>query len=410
MNRRSLRPLARLTLHRTLVLAGAATLAVASVAGPVAAGPSGAKPFTTGAGPTGAVPGGFASWADLIRTQEKLNAAAEKIVDAKGAGYAGIVAAPENHELRVYWKGATPAPVSALINRLDRAVPISVLPAAFSEVELTAAAQRLATVPNVASASPKADGSGVQVSTTGDVSTAAPIRDAVVPVTVVVGDKVVATYDRQADTPNYYGGGRFWSPGGGCTTGFSINVGGGQNMLTAGHCGENGQSVTTGASVTMGTINNKVACRDTEIIYTGSWGRVFTGGPYSGTSIAVGGAAASFVGNFINTDGSTSGEHSSVQVTATNVYAAIGGIPCGSVGPLVQARQTGGTCAVAPGDSGGPVIAYRSDGKVNALGTMTAGAVTASCPGTIYSPGYNYVYYAPILDSLALYGASITIT
>ncbi|MDT5024404.1 MAG: hypothetical protein QOE61_830, partial [Micromonosporaceae bacterium] len=77
---------------------------------------------------------------------------------------------------------------------------------------------------------------------------------------------------------------------------------------------------------------------------------------------------------------------------------------------LVQARQLNGTCAVAPGDSGGPAIAYRTDGKANALGTITAGSspvANSLCPGTIYTPGYNYVYYIPIGTSLGSYGASI---
>ncbi|BCJ70377.1 hypothetical protein [Polymorphospora rubra] len=402
----------RAILHRALVTAGVAVLVAASLTSPASAAPN-AKPVTPGAGPVGAVPGGFADWSELIAVQSKLNAAAEKVAAAKNAGFAGIVAAPENREVRVYWKGDAGAGVRSLVTDLNRNVPVKLLPARFSEAELASAARGLAAVPNVVNVTPAVDGSGIQLTVEGNgaqVSAAPAVRNSAVPVTIVAGGKPVATFSRQADTPNYYGGGRFWSPGGGCSTGFAINVGGSQQMLTAGHCGENGQTVTTGANVPMGTIHSKIACQDIEIINTGSWGRVFTGPNNSSTSVAIGGTAGSFVGNWVVTSGSTSGEHSSVQVTAVNLYLSIGGIPCGSVGPLVQARQTAGLCAVAPGDSGGPVIAYRTDGKANALGTITAGSnpvAPANCPGTLFSPGYNYVYYIPIGTSLGSYGASI---
>jgi hypothetical protein len=394
-------------------VAGAVVLAAASLTGPASASVT-SKPVAPGSGPVGAVPSGFGSWSELIAAQEKLNSAAEKLTSVKGTGFAGVIAAPENRELRVYWKGEPAASARSLIRDLNRSVPVKLLPARFSEADLASVAQKLSTVPNVASVVPQADGSGVQLTVSGgkiaEASAAPAVRASGAVVSIVAGEKPVATYDRQADTPNYYGGGRFWSPVGGCSTGFAITTAGTSRMLTAGHCGENGQSVTTGAGVGMGTISNKITCQDIEIINTGSWGRVFTGGPYSGTSVPIGGTAGSFVGNFVNTSGATSGEHSSVQITATNLYLGIGGIPCSTVGPLVQARQTGGLCAVAPGDSGGPVIAYRSDGKANALGTITAGSNTvpnSSCPGTIYTPGYNYVYYIPIGVSLSSYGASI---
>lgn len=403
----------RTLLRGALAVTGAAVLAVSSLAG-VASASQPTKPVAPGAGPSGPVPTGFASWADVISMQEKLNQAATRVAATRGEGFAGIVAAPENRELRVYWKGDAGRSVRALVRELNRTVPVRLLPARWSETDLATVARKLATVPGVASVVPQADGSGVQVvATPAKVATvrAAPaVRGSAAVASVVAGEAPVAAYSRQADIPNYYGGGRFWSPVGGCSTGFAINTGGTVRMLTAGHCGENGQSVTTGAGAAMGTISNKITCTDVEIINTGSWGRVFTGAPYSGTSVAIGGAASSFVGNYVVTSGATSGEHSNIQVTAVNLYVGINGIPCGTVGPLVQARQLNGTCAVAPGDSGGPVIAYRSDGKANALGTMTAGAVAVAnnlCPGTIYTPGYNYVYYIPIGTSLGAYGASI---
>ncbi|BCJ68432.1 hypothetical protein GCM10009779_50140 [Polymorphospora rubra] len=401
--------------HRALVTAGVAVLVAASLAGPATAAPPAvdSRPTTAGAGPVGAVPGGFATWSELIDVQTRLNTAAERIASARNTGFAGIVAAPENRELRVYWKGDAGATVGSLITDLNRTVPVRLLPARFSAAELAGAARGLAAVPNVVNVVPKVDGSGIQLTVTGDTtraSTAPAVRASAVPVSVVTGGRPVATRDRQADNLYYYGGARFRSPVGACSTGFAIYVAGAPQLLTAGHCGENSQMVTTGAGVTMGSIHSKNVCQDTGIISAGSWGRVFTGDPYSGTGVGIGGTAGSFVGNWVVTSGATSGEHSGIQVTAVGLFLAIGGIPCPSVGPLVQARQTGGQCAVAPGDSGGPVIAYRTDGRANAVGTITAGSdpvPNSACPGTIHTPGYNYVYYVPIINSVRSYGASI---
>ncbi|MEV0398226.1 hypothetical protein [Polymorphospora rubra] len=391
-------------MHRALVAAGVVVLVAASLTSPTSAASAvDAKPVPTGAGPTGAVPGGFATWSELIEVQTRLNAAADKVEAAKNTGFAGIVAAPENRELRVYWKGDAGTSVRSLVADLNRDVPVRLLPARFSEAELASAARGLTSVPNVVNAIPKVDGSGIQLTVSGGDSARAgaarAVRDSTVPVTVVAGEKPVATYNRQADVPLYVGGSRFRSPIGECTTGFAIFLGSNSAMLTAGHCGENGQSAYTGAGVWLGSIHSKNTCQDTMIISAYSAGRIYTGDPYSGNRVAVGGAASNRVGNWITTSGATSGERNSVQVTATGLLTTVDGIPCGMVGPLIQARHTGGQCAVAPGDSGGPVIAYRTDGKVNALGTITAGSdpvPDSACPGTIHTPGYNYVYYAPI--------------
>ncbi|MEV7229547.1 hypothetical protein AB0M79_21350 [Polymorphospora sp. NPDC051019] len=377
-----------------------AVLVAASLTSPTSAASAvDAKPV-----PTGAVPGGFATWSELIEVQTRLNAAADKVEAAKNAGFAGLVAAPENRELRVYWKGDAGTEVRSLIADLNHDVPVRLLPARFSEAELANAARGLTTVPNVVNAIPKVDGSGIQLTVSGGDSARAgaarAVRDSTVPVTVVAGEKPVATYNRQADVPLYVGGSRFRTPIGECTTGFAIFLGPNSAMLTAGHCGENGQSAYTGAGVWLGSIHSKDTCQDTMIIGGAySAGRVYTGDPYSNNRVAVGGVVPNRVGNWVTTSGATSGERNSVQITATGLLTTIAGIPCAMVGPLIQARHTGGQCAVAPGDSGGPVVAYRTDGKVNALGTITAGSdpvPDSACPGTLHTPGYNYVYYSQI--------------
>jgi hypothetical protein len=77
--------------------------ATAIAAAPAAAGPKPVAPAA--AAPGGALPAGFADWTAVYAYQEQLNNAAGRLV-ATDPGNASIVAAPGNHELRVYWKGA----------------------------------------------------------------------------------------------------------------------------------------------------------------------------------------------------------------------------------------------------------------------------------------------------------------
>src|SRR5690349_14241302 len=58
-------------------------------------------------------PAGFRSWPEAMAVQARLNEAADQIVAATASaggetGFAGLIAAPENRELRLYWKGSPP--------------------------------------------------------------------------------------------------------------------------------------------------------------------------------------------------------------------------------------------------------------------------------------------------------------
>jgi hypothetical protein len=68
------------------------------------------------------------------------------------------------------------------------------------------------------------------------------------------------------------------------------------------------------------------------------------------------------------------------------------------------------------GDSGGPVYSYRSDGRVDARGTISNAdnGFGATCPGSYPDRGTSQVYYAPLLrpqgslaGSLQLYGVNV---
>ena len=60
------------------------------------------------------MPGGFASWSELLRLQQRMNTAAARITNGRrsagaNSGFAGIVADPTTRQLQVYWKGEPPA-------------------------------------------------------------------------------------------------------------------------------------------------------------------------------------------------------------------------------------------------------------------------------------------------------------
>jgi hypothetical protein len=388
-------------------------LAVAAAATPAMADP---KPTLSAAQVNGAAPGGFADWDELYGFQARLNAAAEQILAAGGAGNASIVAAPENRELRVYWNGALPEKVRELAGGLD--VPVAFLPARFTHKELVQQAQRLATVPGVNEVAPNADGSGLAVTVAGrlrQTDRAGLQAGTTIPLTMTDGQQPRAMAGRQADTQNYWGGSRYNTRVGGCTNGIPVVIGGVYFMMSAAHCGNPGDAANIpGQPTPTGTIKGPSPCRDTTLIdYQGAvQPRSYSGAFDSTSSVEILGAASDFVGNRVATSGASSGEHKNVPVLAVDVFATFTGIACQSVGPMTKAGYSTATCAVAPGDSGGPVYVYVGP-NVKALGTITAANGAVICPG-MFPSGGNTVYYAPLMrpagdpqfGSLTYYGAT----
>ena len=418
----------RSTVCRALFVGVAALLATASVATPGTA--AGSKPIvTSSAQPAGPVPGGFASWTDLFTLQNKLNVAATRILAAGGAGNAGIVAAPESRRVDVYWKGQVPASVRQLAGRLG--VPVVFHRARFSQSELAAEARRVAADPRVATAAPRQDGSGLQVTVAGGVTATGTsagggvLGTSRVPVTVTAGDRPHGLIGRQADTPPFWGGARYNTPIGGCSTGFAIfpisqpppPVGGVSAFdLSAAHCANVGNAANVpGQPVPTGSVIIDTNPRDTLIINfpAGAAGRVYTGPFNSATSRGVGAAVPDFVGNVVTTSGASSGEHpNGAVVTAVNQFVNIGIV----IGPETFAQSVNGACIAAPGDSGGPVYSFRTDGRVDARGTISAGVTNVACPGVV-PQGSNVVWYAPLLrpagdpqiGALQFYGAGVVL-
>jgi hypothetical protein len=189
-------------LRAALAAVGAALLATVALVTPAHA--DGKPSAPSAAPPATAVPGGFTTWAELFSVQDKLNAAANRILATGSTGYAGIVAAPESRQLRVYWQGAVPASVRGLAGQLG--VPVSFLPARFTQRQLVAEAKRLAADARVATVAPKVDGSGLAVTvTTMRTSGADVLGTARVPLAIITGPRPQGMFSRQNDIPPVLG-------------------------------------------------------------------------------------------------------------------------------------------------------------------------------------------------------------
>jgi hypothetical protein len=354
------------------------------------------------------VPGGFPSWAEVMRMQQRLNAAATSIQDAAKAmsdsGYASVIAAPENRELVVYWQGDVPASVERVIARESRNVPIRVLPAAYSEKEMVAEVQRLGKDPAYAQVSPMVDGSGIQVRKVAGRTPLARTRTS----SVEMFDEASAPgpgilFTRQNDSSPYWGGARTQN----CTTGWAIWWNNNSRILSAGHCGNNGNNIFDGGGDFMGPVINDNDARDTHMIDVRGHGRVWDGPWFEPTfTKAVRGATFSNIGNFVCSSGSRSGIICNIRVTANNSSWA-------GRFPMVYADQQNFVSGAGQGDSGGPVfeLPFPDDGRVFAKGTITGGVdgTFVPCTGEVW-PGricsWRFVY-ADVTQSLGFYGASI---
>jgi len=420
-------------LRRAQVILGVAIL-VAGLAVSPATAVEEQKVDDPGTAPEERPPGGFESWEELTEVQNKLNAAADHILSsdsADSAGHAGTVAAPESHEVVIYWQGAVPPDVEERARQTG--VPVKFVPARHSAAELAQETVRLGADKRVFTAAPRVDGSGLDVSVGNDADREAVLAEAQLPLSVTVDDQAPSLlFDRQNDITPYWGGARWdnLTTGSYCSTGFGVNFFGQQKMLTAGHCGANMNLARIGnATQPNTTLSLDVNPRDTLMIDRpvgrSFAGRIYSGGIYSSTSYRVLGATPDYIGNYVCTGGARTGQHCNARVTAVNVTVL-------GIMPLTFATAGVGTCIAAPGDSGGPTFSPRlywarpwpfiQFGAVG-RGTITAGYLDTPCladsgsrvPPPVIITGSYRVFYAPLvrpffdpfIGSLQFYGATL---
>ncbi len=395
-----------------VVLGLTAVLTAPSAASADPAGPASKDvapaPATLALPGAGAVPGGFSSWPDLMREQERLTAAADRLLAAGGAGFAGVTVSAESRSVTLVYKGKPSAPVQAALDSVRKDVKVQLEDARFSLRQLESEARRVAKAEGVTAVAPKADGSGLIVSVAQ--RSAARAADAATDVPVTAEEVArPAALSRGNDSPPYWGGAR-WN---GCSNGFAIRIAGVSKMLSAGHCGSNGGYAYDGGGQYMGTISGDSNAYDTLYINTYSAGRIYDGGVGTGEfSKPVVGASRSYVGQWLCTSGAYSGARCGIQVKATNQTIWVGSY---YMYGMVYAEQVNRTNAAGNGDSGGPVFSLSADpNKVIAKGTISAGDRSwygsATCTGVPASStrGCSWrLWYADIANSLARYGASI---
>jgi len=382
--------------------------------------PNLAADATAGDLPGGPPPGGFSSWAELMQVQAALDAQADAVT-ALGGGLGGIVVDPEARRLTVSWKGAVPARLGDLAATMPVGTVLQIRPAAYSRTELLDAVTHLTALPEVNSAGPEADGSGVSVGRrAGGEAVRASVAAKVAAAAGVTVHEVTAgpldLFGRSHATPPYYGGAAWWGRFE-CSTGFAFYLDGRRKMLTAGHCAENGDSAVAGNGAVMGTVERKDAAHDRLLIDTpeGSGGWIWDGGvaEMGGTEFTkpVIGAAHSYTGDYVCSSGALSGAQCNIKVTGTDISWKT---PDGNtVVQLVKAEQQDHRAAIGNGDSGGPVFSLSRDpNKVIAKGTITGSddGDQASCQGV---PGDNTrrcqwrFLYVSVGYSLIAYNAAI---
>ena len=373
-----------------------------------------------------AVPGGFASWSELFGMQQRLNAAADAIQAAGGAGsgYANTIAAPENRQLVLYWKGAVPANVQAEIDRQRSNVPIVVRAARYSAQEVDVEVERIGRVgisssPRVAGAAPRPDGSGIDLYLDGPTpgirqAGQAQQARASVPDRVRSPVALFASYgggrgipfSRLNDSAPWFAGGRTYRS---CTTGFAAVIAGVDRLLYAAHCDQG--TVLDGAGQPIGQTGGNNPWRDTQYITASSAGKTFDGGVSSNVTKAVQGASMSRNGNWICTSGSWSGVRCNIKVLLPNST-------WDGLYPLVWAEEKNRSQAAGEGDSGGPVfeLPFPDTGKVIAKGIISEGhpaTVTPCVIGETTRPdglprlcAWQF-FYADVTQTLAYYGGTI---
>ncbi|MFF4196225.1 S1 family peptidase [Nonomuraea sp. NPDC001831] len=400
--------------------AGAASAVAAS--GPdltrQSADTGGKPPARDSTGPRGQVPGGFASWDALFAEQTRLNAVADRVtaVAETSDGYGGVVVAPENHEVRLYWKGQVPAPVRAVVDEGRLTAPVSVLPSAFSYADLLAEADKWSESGQVTGAAPQADGSGVRLSVPDEDTAPDQLQrpgGATAPITLERGERFDPAYSRQDDVPSYYAGGRTWNArtGSGCSSGFAVyDKNGNPGFLTAAHCGEFWDSFYDGGGSgspanRMGDLQWRLPKRDAAIVLADATADVFDGGPAASTSNRVVALWKAYVGNFVCNSGASLGEYCLIKVTETGWS---GTYTNGQyVKHMVRAKSVVGGCAVAHGDSGGPVYSYTNwFDDVAAQGITSAISKPVPCGGL---DGGRVIVFSRVWDVALAFGASVQV-
>jgi hypothetical protein len=352
--------------------------------------------------------------------QKRVTAVADALVAAsrtlpRRGGFAGLVAAPDKSGITLYWKGRVPAQVRQAV-RTDRRVTVRVVPAPYTEHQLTTARERVlrqrGSLPGrLTSIGPSPDGKGLLVGMAREGGKPVAARKATsfarevsglgggVAVVRVnarspqastgrspgVGARAAGRNGQQA-----YGGAKwdYWLNNqhySGCSTGFAVRYPGTSvNLMTsAAHCGEpwgKAYSPENPSSRPFGWIDTVTRDRDINVMYPeqsgagrffqpGIWWGPWVGSPSGQQIRQVDGLSANYVGLRVCSSGQASGTICDITVRATEQTIVF---PNGQpVHRTVEVTKPNGRPVWGSADSGGPV-ATPSGSYVYANGIISA--------------------------------------
>ncbi len=315
----------------------------------------------------------------LAQEQRPLVVAARVIRDAvrlgPHSGYAGIVLEPQGVVL--WWKGPVPKRVAAVVAEANRTIaPTRLSKAKHSRAELQAAATTLrdhfgGRAPYDAIKDP---GDGSRLVLAAPLEARSPESKAFIASalpeigvdTEVVFEDRLEPISRNDDQPPWSGGAVIVNTRGFlCTSGFGVLNGGNPAVLTAGHCGDVGDTFQDGAGAFIGRVGPKTNHDQLLIPTTATSNRIYVGSRQSNTTKLVTDWEDVFIGELLCQSGVTSAEETGSEVCGLRVLFFYM-----DEESLVEAEQINGETAARPGDSGGPI--YSDQGStVIAKGTTT---------------------------------------
>jgi hypothetical protein len=363
----------------------------------------------------------------LITTAGALRTAAQP-----APGWVGISVDATASTLHLYWFGDLPATVARAVSVARRSATVVIHPARYSERTLLAAGARILPQDGVTSVAPLPDGSGVAVGVDEDAQTGARLPlVAASPVPVVIQPfmhPVLAVGRQHDDVAPFHNGSMYHWPLpnnfiGLCTTGFAVDVAGQSRILSAGHCGEDGQTMYagngSGPAPVLGTVSGDDNGHDTLLLNASSVGATFFGGITSTSTKPTQAVLDTFVNTLVCTSGAMTGQHCKIRIKLVNQTIKVkdeNGVLY-SISPVVQAEQDDHDVAVGQGDSGGPVVAQDSSTPlgngsfmfVYPTGTITAEDSTTAlaCGSSVYPTNCAWrMFYADVPSALARYGAT----
>ncbi|WP_347943363.1 S1 family peptidase [Sphaerisporangium sp. TRM90804] len=204
-------------------------------------------------------------------------------------------------------------------------------------------------------------------------------------------DATAVRVETSAEAPQPYydvrGGDAYYIGGSRCSVGFSVTRGSTPGFVTAGHCGNAGNSTTGFNRVAQGTFQgSSFPTNDYAWVAVNSnWVAQPWVNNYAGGNVTVSGSTVAGVGSSICRSGSTTGWHcGTVQQLNTSVTY--------SQGTIYEVTRTN-VCA-EPGDSGGSFISGSQ-----AQGVTSGGSGNCSSGGT--------TYFQPVNEILSVYGLTL---